>query len=67
MADLENQVIPQEQSEQELKALLQVRRDKLANLQAAGKDPYEKTSFPVNAYAADINDKFDEIRLKAPK
>ncbi len=67
MADLENTVVTPEQpeqTEQELKALLQVRRDKLANLQVAGKDPYEKTSYPVNAYAADINDKFDEYEGK---
>ncbi len=52
------------QTEQELKALLRVRRDKLKALQEAGKDPYQKTTYPVNAYAADINDKFDEYEGK---
>ena len=64
MAELENQAAPKEQTEQELKALLQVRRDKLANLQAAGRDPFEKTSYPVDTYAADINNKFDEYEGK---
>ncbi len=52
------------QTEQELKTLLKVRRDKLKALQDAGKDPYQRTTYPVDAYAADINDKFDEYEGK---
>jgi lysyl-tRNA synthetase class 2 len=48
-----------EATEQELKALLQVRRDKLTNLQNAGRDPFEKTTYPVTAHAAQINDGFE--------
>ena len=40
--------------------LLQVRRDKLKALQAAGKDPFFETKYPVDAYAKEVVDSFCE-------
>ena len=34
---------------------VQVRRQKLADLQAAGRDPFTLTKFPQDAYSADLN------------
>ena len=39
------------EQEQDLSQILQVRRDKLAALQAAGKDPFQQTKFTVSAHA----------------
>ncbi len=44
----------------ELSELLQIRRDKLAAAVAAGKNPFEQTSYPVDAYAAEIVDSFND-------
>lgn len=52
---------------QDLSELLQVRRDKLAALIAEGKNPYEKTSFDFNAYAADIKADFEGFDGKTVK
>ena len=38
-----------------------VRREKLAALKAEGKDPYVITSYPVDAYAGVIREKFEEM------
>ncbi len=38
--------------------LVKVRREKLADLQANGKDPFVRTSFPVADYAAEIKENF---------
>ncbi len=46
---------------QDMNELLRVRREKLANLCSEGKNPYEKTSFDFNAYAADIKENFDSF------
>ena len=45
----ENRNMPEQTSEQELSELLQIRRDKLAALQAAGKNPFEITRFDRDA------------------
>ncbi len=52
------------QTEQELSALLQVRREKLAELQEAGRDPYLQTVYPVDSYAKIIEDEFDSYEGK---
>ena len=46
--------------ELELGELLQIRRDKLARLREAGKDPFEITSCPRDAFAEEIRENFDE-------
>ena len=49
------------EQEQDLSQILQVRRDKLAPLQAAGKDPFQQTKFTVSAHAQEIKDHFEEM------
>ena len=49
------------EQEQDLSQILQVRRDKLAALQAAGKDPFQQTKFTVSAHAQEIKDQFEEM------
>ncbi len=51
----------QETKPQDVNQLRQVRRDKLAELQAAGKDPFQITKFDVTYHTQEIKDKFDEI------
>ena len=46
---------------QDLSQILQVRRDKLAALQAEGKDPFQQTKFTVSAHTQDIKDNFDRM------
>ena len=46
---------------QDLSQILQVRRDKLAALQAEGKDPFQQTKFTVSAHTQDIKDNFDQM------
>ena len=50
--------------EQDLGQLLKVRREKLSELQAAGKDPFVITKFDVTAHSTDIKEKFDELEGK---
>ena len=45
----------------EISELLQIRRDKLANLQSDGRDPFEITSFDRSAYTADIISNFETM------
>ncbi|MBS6396923.1 MAG: lysine--tRNA ligase, partial [Clostridiales bacterium] len=47
--------------EQDLNQLRKVRREKLAELQAAGKDPFQITKFDVTHHSSDIKDKFEEL------
>ena len=46
--------------EQDIHQLLKVRRDKLAELQAAGKDPFQITKYEPTAHTAEIKDNFEE-------
>ena len=45
---------PQAEPQQELSEILQIRRDKLAALQDAGKDPFAITRFDVTHHSADV-------------
>ncbi|MBE6673228.1 MAG: lysine--tRNA ligase [Ruminococcaceae bacterium] len=47
-------------NETPLSEILQVRRDKLQALVEAGKDPFTLTSYPVDAYAAEISASFSD-------
>ena len=40
---------------------VQVRRQKLADLQAAGSDPFALTKFPQDAYSADLKEEFKDL------
>lgn len=51
----------QHHQEKELPALLQIRRDKLAELQAQGRDPFAITKYDRDTKCADIAEKFDEL------
>ena len=46
---------------QNLNELLQIRRDKLAELQEAGRDPFVITKYDVTHHSSDIRDNFDEL------
>ncbi len=54
-----------EVSEQELNSLRQVRRDKLAELQAQGRDPFTITKFDADHHSTDIKAAFDELEGKS--
>ena len=43
------------QTEQDLNHVQKARRDKLAELQAAGKDPFQITKYDVTAHSMDIS------------
>lgn len=52
------------QQEQDVKQLLKVRREKLAALQEAGRDPFLITKFDVTHHSQEIKDSFDELEGK---
>lgn len=54
----------QEEVLEDFGELVRVRREKLSDLRAAGKDPYEVTTYDVTAYTNDINERFDEYEGK---
>ena len=45
-------------------SIFQIRREKLAALVEAGQNPFEKVKYDVDAYSADIKDKFEEYENK---
>lgn len=47
--------------EQDINQLLKVRREKLAALQEAGKDPFQITKFDVTHHSREIKEHFDEL------
>lgn len=50
--------------QQDINQLLKVRREKLANLQAEGKDPFVITKYEVTCHSMDIKDNYDEMEGK---
>lgn len=61
MSENKNEQPQAVQTEQELNELLQIRRDKLAKLQEAGKDPFAITTCPRDHYAQEIRDQFETL------
>ena len=61
MANNQNQAPVQEQ---DINQLLKVRREKLAALQEAGKDPFQITKYDVTNHSADLKDQFDQYEGK---
>ena len=59
-----NQKNNQQPKEQDLNQLLKVRREKLANLQEAGKDPFVITKYDVTNHSQEIKDDFDSLQGK---
>ena len=53
--------------EQDLGQQMKVRREKLANLQAEGKDPFQQTKFDWNATSQQIKDNFDAMEGQSVK
>ena len=48
--------------EQDLNQLLKVRREKLANLQEAGKDPFQITKYDVTHHSTQVKENFEELK-----
>ncbi len=59
MAEQKNN--PAQQPEVNLSQLLQVRRDKLKELQASGNDPFQITKYVVDNHSANIKENFDAL------
>lgn len=51
-------------NEQDINALLKVRREKLAALQEAGKDPFEITKYDITHHSMEIKNNFDKMEGK---
>ena len=51
----------QNQNQQDLREILQIRRDKLAALQEAGRNPFEITRYDVSHHAQEVKDQFDQL------
>ena len=51
--------------EQDINQLLKVRRDKLADLQQNGKDPFQITKFDVTHHSMDIKENYDALEGQA--
>ncbi len=49
---------------EDINELMRVRREKLANLQEAGCDPFEITKYDVTHHSSDVKDNFDELEGK---
>ena len=47
--------------QQDLNQILKARREKLAALQAAGKDPFVRVKYDVSAHSEDIREKYEEL------
>ena len=54
----------QNEQVQDIGQLMKVRREKLAELQEMGEDPFEVTTYDRNAYTKDIIEKFEEYEGK---
>ncbi len=60
----ENNNVEVVQTEEELNEILKVRRDKLAELKAQGKDPYQITKYDVDNYSTTVKNSFEELEGK---
>ena len=54
----------QNNQQQDLNQLLKVRREKLADLQAQGKDPFVITKYDVTHHSKEVKDNFEELEGK---
>ena len=60
MAERQNQNKNANAKERDIHQLLKVRREKLAELQAEGKDPFQITKYDQDTHSADIKDNYAE-------
>ncbi len=58
MAENKNQV---NAAQQDMSELLKIRREKLAALQAEGRDPFHETRYEVTHHTQDVKDEFDAL------
>lgn len=58
---MEENRISAPETEAELNEILRIRREKLAALKAAGKDPYQKVKYDRTALSADIKEDYDRF------
>lgn len=63
MADNSNQQV----QEQDINQLLKVRRDKLKELQEAGSDPFQITSYDVTHHSVDARDEYEALEAELLK
>lgn len=61
MAEAQNTKV----QEQDINQLLKVRREKLAALQEAGRDPFQVMNYDVTHHSADIKEQFDRLEGSA--
>ena len=52
---------PPELTQQELTEQIRIRREKLAQLQAEGKDPFVQTKFDVTKHSDQIKEEFEAL------
>ena len=64
MAEQQNQNQKAAGKEPDLHQLLKVRREKLAELQAEGKDPFRTTSYDVTVHSTDVKEQYGEYEGK---
>lgn len=64
VAENKNQNNQNQNKQQDLNQLLKVRREKLKELQDAGKNPFEITKYDVKNHTADIKDNFEAFEGK---
>ena len=62
MAEKNNQ-----NTQQELSEILQIRRDKLKALQDEGRNPFDITKFDVSHHAQEVKDNFDALVMHSNK
>ncbi|RKI38399.1 lysine--tRNA ligase [bacterium D16-51] len=53
-----------QQKEQDINALLKVRREKLENLQSEGKDPFVITKYDVTHHSCEVKEQYDTLEGK---
>ena len=64
MAEQHQAQQPQEQTAEELHELKRIRREKLAELQQAGADPFQQVRFERDHHTVDIHEHFNELEGK---
>ena len=64
MAEENMQKAAQAAPQQDVNELIRVRREKLAQLQADGKDPFQITKYDVTYHSTEIKDNFEEMEGK---
>lgn len=62
MAEQNNQA--KQEQQQDIGQLLKVRREKLANLQEAGKNPFQITKYDVTHHSTEIKERYGELEGK---